>query len=213
VSATRPADGRPGSDAADTVRAFFAVELGESARRAAAEAAAELRRRDERGAVRFTRPESLHVTLRFLGDVARERLASLVAHVAKETAGVAPFELRLGPLLAFPTARRPRVLAAAVVPGEPLARAAAAVERGCVAAGFAPEARPFHGHLTLGRVKRGPRHAGPPRFDDVAVPDHEPTPVRDAVLFASELHRDGARYTPLERVPFGGATDDSEPRL
>ncbi|HKJ24262.1 MAG TPA: RNA 2',3'-cyclic phosphodiesterase [Myxococcota bacterium] len=204
------------SAAADTVRAFFAVELGESARRAAAAAAGELRRRDERGAVRFTRPESLHVTLRFLGDVATGQLGGLVACVAKEAARVAPFALRLGALVAFPTARRPRVLAVEALPAAALARAAAAVERGCVAAGFAPEARPFRGHLTLGRVKRGPgraMRARTPRFDDVAVPDHEPTPVRDAVLFASELHRDGARYTPLERVPFGGATDDSEPRL
>jgi 2'-5' RNA ligase len=200
---------------AEAVRAFFAVELGASARAAAASAIEVLRRRDERRAVRFPRAEALHVTLRFLGDVATARLGELVACVAKETAGVAPFELRLGALMAFPTARRPRVLAAAALPAEPLARAAAAVERGCVAAGFAPEARPFRGHLTLGRVKRG----RPPRFDDVAIPDHEPTPVRDAVLFASELGRDGARYTPLERVPLGASdvpcdgTNDSEPRL
>ena len=38
----------------------------------------------------------------------------------------------------------------------------------------------------------------------VTLPDHEPTSVRDAVLFRSELGRDGSRYTPLERVPLGG---------
>lgn len=183
-----------------SVRAFFAVEIGASARDAAAEAIGELRRRDAKRAVRFTRPESLHVTLRFLGDVAGERVGDLVACVAKETADVPPFELRLGALLAFPSARRPRVIAVEALPAEPLARAAAAVERGCVAAGFEPEARPFRGHLTLGRVKQG----RPPRFDDVALPDHEPTSVRDAVLFRSELGRDGSRYTPLERVPLGG---------
>lgn len=193
------------------VRAFFAVELGDSAREAAQRAAAELRRRDEVGVLRLTRPESLHVTLRFLGDVATERLGGLVECVTKEAAEVAPFEVELGELMAFPSARRPRVLAAAVEPAGPLAQAAAAVERGCVAAGFAPEARPFRGHLTLGRMKRGPA----PRFDDVVVPDHETTAVRDAVLFQSELRPDGARYTPLERVPFGSAEggNDSEPRL
>ena len=193
----------------DAVRAFFAVELGASAREAAVAAIGELRERDAKRAVRFTRPESLHVTLRFLGDVAVERLGGLVERVAGETAGVAPFDLRLGPVVGFPNARRPRVVAAEALPAEPLAGAAAAVERGCVAAGFEPEARAFRGHLTLGRVKKGPGRAkrawGPPRLDDVALPDHEPTAVRDAVLFRSELHRDGARYTPLERVPFGGS--------
>jgi len=209
VSAMLPADGGAVSATAGTVRAFFAVELGESVRRAAIEAVAALHRCDARGAVRFTRPESLHVTLRFLGDVAAERIAGLVACVSREAAGAAPFALRLGALVAFPDARRPRVLAAEALPAAPLACAAAAVERGCRAAGFEPETRPFRGHLTLGRVK----HGRPPRFDDVAVPGHEPTPVRDVVLFASELARDGARYTPLERVPFGGTSDDSEPRL
>ena len=187
----------------EPVRAFFAVELSDAARAAALATVAELRRRDEPGVVRFTRPESLHVTLRFLGDVETERLGGLVDCVTKEAAEVAPFEIGLGELMVFPSARRPRVLAAAIEPASPLAQAAAAVERGCVAAGFEPEARPFRGHLTLGRMKRGPA----PRFDDAAVPDHEPTAVRDAVLFQSRLHRDGARYTPLERVPFGGAAN------
>jgi len=190
-----------------TVRAFFAVELGDSARAAAAQAVAELHARDERGAVRFNRPELLHVTLRFLGDVATDRIEGLVGCVAREAAAVAPFDLSLGAVEAFP-ARRPRVLALAVGPVEPLARAAEAVERGCMAAGFAAEARPFRGHLTLGRVKRG----RPPRFDDVAVAEHEPTPVRDAVLFASELRPEGARHTPLERVALGNGSEDSEPR-
>jgi len=193
------------------VRAFFAVELGASARAAAAGVVDDLRRRDERHAVRFTRPESLHVTLRFLGDVGVERLGGLLECVTKEAAGVAPFAFGLGALLAFPSARRPRVLAARIEPAEPLAHAAAAVERGCVAAGFAPEVRPFRSHLTLGRVK----HGRLPCIGHVEIPDHDPMPVRDAVLFQSELRPEGARYTPLERVPFGGAandSDDSEPR-
>jgi len=195
----------------ESVRAFFAVELDESARAAAKATAAELGRRDEAGVLRLMRLESLHVTLRFLGDVATDRLGGLVECVTKQAAEVAPFEVGLGELMVFPSARRPRVLAAGVEPAGPLAQAAAAVERGCVAAGFEPETRPYRGHLTLGRMKRGPA----PRFDDVVVPDHEPTAVRDAVLFRSELGRDGARYTPLERIPFCAAEggNDSEPRL
>jgi 2'-5' RNA ligase len=192
----------------DTVRSFFAVELGGSAREAAAAVVAELRRRDERGNVRWVRTESLHVTLRFLGDVERSRFPGLVEAVARQTAAVAPFALTLGAPAAFPSARKPNVVAIGLAPAEPLARAAAAVERGVVDAGFAPEPRPFRGHLTLGRT-RGRR---PPRLDLVVVPGHEPMPVREVVLFSSELHADGARYTPLERVPLGGA-HASEPRI
>jgi 2'-5' RNA ligase len=191
-----------------SVRTFFAVELAGELREAAAAVVDELRRRDARAHVRWVRTEALHVTLRFLGDVERGRLGGLVQSVAGETASVAPFALALGALAAFPSPRSPRVVALAVEPHEPLARAAAAVERGVLAAGFAPEERPFRGHLTLGRT-RGRR---PPRLEDVAVPGHAPMPVRELVLFSSELLPDGARYTPLERVALGGA-HASEPRI
>lgn len=190
------------------IRAFFAVELDGELREAAAAVVAELRRRDARGNVRWVRTDALHVTLRFLGDVERAQLGPLVAAVAGQAAAIAPFELALGALAAFPSPRSPRVVALEVEPHEELERAAAAVERGVVAAGFAPEERPFRGHLTLGRT-RGRR---PPRLDDVAVPGHAPMPVREVVLFSSDLLPDGARYTPLERVPLGGA-HASEPRI
>jgi 2'-5' RNA ligase len=187
-------------DGRDTVRCFFAVSLDEAAREAAAALLRELRRRDERGSVRWVRPEALHVTLRFLGPVERARLSDLAASVAAEAAVVAPFALRLADVHAFPTPRRPRVVALGLEPEEALREAAEAVERGVVAAGFAPEGRVYRGHLTLGRL-RGRRA---PRLEGVSVPGHEPFPVRETVLFQSELGPGGSRYTPLERVPFRG---------
>jgi len=201
-------EAKPSGGKDERIRAFFAVELGNGLREAAAAVVAELRRRDARGDVRWVRTEALHVTLRFLGDVERAHLGGLVEAVAAQAASLAPFTLEIGALAAFPSPRKPRVVALGLLPHEPLARAAAAVERGVVAVGFAPEERPFRGHLTLGRT-RGRR---PPRLDDVAVPGHAPMPVRELVLFSSELLVGGARYTPLERVPLGSA-NDSEPRL
>ena len=157
--------------------------------------------------MRFVRPESLHVTLRFLGDVPVARLGELVAAVAKELASVPPFAFAFGPVMGLPTLRRPRVLALEVTPAEPLAQAAAAVERGVVAAGFPAEERPFRPHLTLARVK-----GRAPATDGIASPACEPSDAREVVLMQSELHPQGARYTPLERVPLGGSVS-SEPRL
>ena len=191
----------------ETVRAFFAVALCESARAAAASVIDALRERDRKHGVRFVRQESLHVTLRFLGDVPVARLGELVAAVTKEVAPLPAFALSLGSLVGFPTARRPRVLALEVSPAEALVQAAAAVERGVVAVGFPPEDRPFRAHLTLGRVK-----GAPPDLAGVVTPPHEPSAVDAVVLLQSELSSDGARYTPLERVPLGGPVP-SEPRL
>jgi len=183
------------------VRAFFAIELDASARLAAAQVASELRARPGGDGVRWVRPENLHVTLRFLGEIAPERVAPLAACVREQTAALAPFGLRLGALTSLPPNRRARVVVLELAPGEPLAALAAAVERGVVAAGCAPEPRAFRAHLTLGRVREG---AAPPSLAAPAVPPAG-FDVTEAVLFASELHPSGSRYTPLERIPLGGA--------
>ena len=190
------------------MRAFFAIELAAPARLAAAQVAAELRARPGGDGVRWVLEENLHVTLRFLGEIAREQAAPLAAHVRAQTGALAAFELRLGALASFPPGRRPRVLVLELAPREPLAALAQAVERGVVAAGVAPEPREFRGHLTLGRVREG---ATAPALAGLRVPPADFS-VTETVLFESELHRSGSRYTPLERMPLGGAGGSSLPQ-
>jgi 2'-5' RNA ligase len=193
---------REARDDATRIRAFFAIELDAAARRAAGSRLDALRGRPGGDRVRWVREENLHVTLRFLGGIDPDAVPALLREVARETAGLAPFALRLGAVQIFPSIRRPRVVALEVIPPEPLSALAAAVERGVGAAGFPPEDRPFRSHLTLGRLRPG---GSPP---DVTVPDTplaETLRVTEAVLFQSELHRSGARYTPLARVPVGAA--------
>jgi 2'-5' RNA ligase len=188
------------------VRAFLAVELGEGARRAVAAAAQRLAREVRGREVRWARPETFHLTLRFLGDVPRADLPRLAAEVAAAVADVAPFELRLAALEAFPSPRRPRVVAARVEPEAPLAELARRVEAAVLRAGLPAEERPFRPHLTLGRVR------------DRALPDlaaagplpPEPFRVAEVVLFRSELGSDGAVHTPRERLALEGP-DPREP--
>jgi 2'-5' RNA ligase len=191
------------------LRVFFAVELAPPVRAAAARLAQRLREQAGAARVRWVRPENLHVTLRFLGGVAPDRIEDVVAHVAPEVGPLPRFSLRTGAVQLFPTPRRPHVVALAVAPEEALARVAAAIERGVVAAGLPAEARPFHAHLTLGRL--------PPRTrarDVAALADPAPAPVTAAdtpaddacvvtevVLMRSQLQRTGSRYTALARLP------------
>jgi len=178
------------------VRAFFAIDLGAAARGAARAALAQLRDAPGGDAVRWVRPEGLHVTLHFLGDIAFSQAAPLARSVGETVQGIEPFRLELGGARRFPSARRPRGLALDVQPAGSLVELAAAVGRGLLREGIAPESRPFRPHVTLGRIRRG---AGPdPRGIAVAAS----TAVDEVVLFRSELSRSGARYTPLERVGF-----------
>jgi RNA 2',3'-cyclic 3'-phosphodiesterase len=143
--------------------------------------------------VRWVRPESYHVTLRFLGATPRNHVAGLVAAAQRTARAIAPFELRLGALAGFPS-RRPRAVVLDVAPHEAIVALAREVERAVVEAGFAPEERAFHPHLTLGRVRerRTPFLAS------------APFAVGCFVLFQTALATTGAQYTPLERISLGG---------
>lgn len=186
------------------VRAFFAVALEGDVLRAAAAELARLRAAPGADAVRFVRPEGLHVTLRFLGEIPRERVAPTAAAVRAELARVAPFDAALGDVHAFPSPRRPRVVALELGPEAPVATLAAAVERGVVAAGFAPEPRPFRSHVTLGRVRAGRRLDPGLIASDAASADPVTFAVRSVVLYESTLATGGSQYLPLERVSLGG---------
>jgi len=186
----------------DVLRTFFAVEIGDAARRAARAVAERLAAAPGGEAVRWVRPESYHVTMRFLGTTPRDRIAGLVAAAQRATRAIAPFELRLGALAGLPS-RRPRAVVLDVAPHESIVALAREVERAVVEAGFAPEERAFHPHLTLGRVRERQRRT--PFLDPAESPaDAAPFAVDSFVLFQSVLATIGAQYTPLERISLGG---------
>lgn len=190
-----------------SLRGFFAVELERTLLEEARRIEDTLRARLASGvAVRWTHDEGRHVTLRFLGSFAVERLSELVVTAREALAEAAPFRLHLGSVLAFP-ARRVRVVAIDPKPHPPLVSAAAALERAAVGCGFEPEARPFRPHVTLGRVKQGRLRAG--ELEDGPAAGGAAQRVHEIVLFHSERHRSGAQYTPLERIALGGTLEPS----
>jgi 2'-5' RNA ligase len=187
------------------IRAFLAVELPEPAREAAAALARDLARRSE--GVRWARPESYHVTLHFLGDVAPEAIPALARSVGRAVAAVAPFALGLGAPHLFPDARRPRVVALGLEPEDVLRELAEAASRGVAAAGLPVEARPFRAHLTLGRIRERGARVGLP----ASAPRAPAWDVREVILFRSELRPEGARHTPLERLALGAGISPDTP--
>ncbi len=151
--------------------------------------------------VRWSRPEGLHLTLHFFGEVPEEERARVTAALA---AGVAAapgsFDLALEGLGAFPSPARARVIWVGVAGAGAarLARLSAAVERALAAFGFEADSRPFHAHLTLGRVE-----GAPPRGLRAAIEAGAGRPlgafrVEALTLYRSDRSPGGSRYTPLE---------------
>ena len=179
------------------VRAFFAIALEGELRERAAELARELAARPGGDGVRWVAPENLHITLRFLGNVAAAGIAPLADHAQDALASCAPFALALGAPLAFPSPRKPKVIVLGAEPEATLAELAARLEKIAVEHGIAPEARAFRAHLTLGRVRarRIPALAAPALAGSLLV--------REVVLFRSDLAQGGAHYSPLATLALG----------
>ncbi len=151
---------------------------------------------------RWTRPEGIHLTLRFLGEVAPEDDAPRRAAWRAVAAGSGPISFRVGGVGVFPAPARPRVLWVGVdaEPRERLAALADAFEEAARREGFAPETRPFRPHLTLARAARDERPAAPPDTDTGILGE---VTAREVVLFRSELLPQGARYTKLDAFLLG----------
>jgi RNA 2',3'-cyclic 3'-phosphodiesterase len=201
---------------APQIRSFLAIEIGGDARPAVRDLL--LRLRDTGADVAWTRPEHIHLTLKFLGGVAPERLEALGARLRSAVAGHPAFGLAVAGLGAFPSLGRPRVLwVGAAGPG--LSDLATAVEDGCAEEGFVRAARAFHPHVTLGRLRAGPSR-GRRRVVSQSTPAARAlaavcqvyvatrfgeSPVESVTLFRSDLGPGGARHTVLAELPLAGA--------
>jgi 2'-5' RNA ligase len=180
----------------DAVRAFVALPLDAPTRERVVRAVEPLR--DQLRGVRWSALSSFHVTLRFLGEASREVLERLHEHLGRAAAVCPRVRARLPRLGLFPERGSPRVLWLSVEPGPELLELQTACEAAATGAGFAPEAKPFRPHLTLGRWRfRVPRPALPPL-------DLGEAPLERLVLFESRLDPEGARHSELAAWPLGG---------
>jgi 2'-5' RNA ligase len=193
------------------MRCFVAVDVPAKTRDAIAEAASALREAGPRAEVSWAKPEKMHLTLKFLGEVAEATAPRLASAFAEVAARHAPFTLVAGGMGGFPSRSRPRVLWAGLVEGRrEIGLLAADVERACESLGFPLEARPFRGHLTIGRV-RSPRAIGRvvaamDAFDEAVFGRWT---VGELVFYRSHLHGSaGSTYEPLGRFALGRSASE-----
>lgn len=160
--------------------------------------------------VRWVRPESMHVTLKFVG----EKSAETVAEIKQALAAIqsAPFEISFRNYGFFPTSKAPRVFWIGIDAGPPLAALAKAVDETMAALNIPKEEHAFSPHLTLAR--RG--SSGAPRWRKgdtpnqsfqrlqerlaaARAPDFGTMTAQEFFLYESQLMRGGSRYTKIAR--------------
>ena len=193
----------PDSSPRLTIRAFVAANLDSGLK--AAMARVQDRLKATRADVGWVRPENLHLTLKFLGQIEEGCLGAIGEAVAAAATGCGPIRLVFEGLGAFPQPRVARVVWIAVSHGaEALAELQARVEAGLESLGFAREARPFTAHLTLGRVRSPAHREQLARALTGAPAEALGEMVLDRIeLMKSDLSAAGARYSILQSFPLG----------
>ena len=164
---------------------------------------------------RWVRPESLHITLKFIGEQTPERVEAIAQHLRR--VGGSALEIRCGGYGFFPTAKAPRVFWIGIHAGPQLTELARSIDTATAELGIPREERPYSPHLTLARCG-GARSSGSPKLREGDGPnpvfavlekrlaamselDFGTTIAHEFILYHSQLSPGGSKYTKLQRFP------------
>ncbi len=184
------------------IRTFIAIELDDEIRSALADLQEQLKADVPRDTVRWVKPEGIHLTLKFLGNVPASKIEEVQQALTRICAEFPPFSFSIGGLGCFPNPRRPRVVWVGVQEEEGiLKRLQKVIEDGMAELGFPREGREFHAHLTLGRTQRRASSSDVRRLGQLVaqteVGELGQMQVRGVSLMKSDLKPTGAVYTRL----------------
>jgi len=179
------------------MRTFIAIDLDQKIKERLYFLLFELKKVSQN--IKWVKKEGMHLTLKFLGEIREEKITEIEAVLRSLTQNYSPFPLCLHGTGTFPPGKKnPRVVWVGVEENRSILSYQASLESELEKLGFAKEKRPFHPHLTLGRVKV-PSHLGglisqlererETRFGEMIV--------HNITLFQSILKPTGAEYRAL----------------
>lgn len=196
------------SSATGEIRSFVAIELPIDVRNELDVIEDELRRGVDLS-VKWVNPKSIHLTLKFLGNISQAKVSQITDTLTTVTKNISPFSLELGELGVFPNLRRPRVVWVGLDGDvDKLISLQKKVDVALEALGFARESRPFKAHLTLGRVKerggRGVQNDLSKLLANASPENRCRFEVNGVSLMKSQLTPQGAIYTRLALADLQG---------
>jgi 2'-5' RNA ligase len=183
------------------IRAFIAIDLSTEIQQALEQVSDQLKGQLKGIPVRWVPVKNIHLTLKFLGDVSLANLEVLEGILRAEAVRSSLFDISIGKLGAFPSARRPRVIWVGVEAPAELEQLQRALDEATTRLGYPPEERDYSPHLTLGRISRNASnvevgHIGQ-IIDNSEVGHLGTMRVQAVCLYRSDLQPNGAVYTRL----------------
>ena len=187
----------------EQIRSFIAIELPDELRLKLGQLEAQLKS-GKQPWVKWVNPDSIHLTLKFLGNIASDRTGEITRAMEEAAQGIPPFHLEVKDLGVFPNLKRVQVVWVGIS-GEvdKLGEFQQRLESNLACLGFAPESRPFTPHLTLARLRNQASLDERQRFGQlIAGSRFEAGAIEvDAInLMRSQLTREGAIYSRISSV-------------
>ena len=188
----------------EQIRSFIAIELPEGLKLELTQLEARLKS-DKQSGVKWVNPYGIHLTIKFLGNIAVDRIEGITRAMEEAACGISPFQLKVKELGVFPNSKRVQVAWVGVT-GEvdKLTQLQKRIESNLTPLGFAPESRPFTPHLTLARLRAQTSLDERQRFGQlIANTTFEAacTIEVDAInLIKSQLTREGAIYSQINSI-------------
>ena len=187
------------------MRVFVAIPLSETLRERLRDVQERIAQDIPSGVVRWVRPEQMHLTLKFLGEITPAQVERLHRAAQSTCRGRSSFPIGVEGLGCFPNLHRPRVVWVGLRDEARLLGALQnALEGEARKVGLPAEARPFSPHLTLGRVDRRATMAEARRLGErvgeMAIGTLGLLSVSEMVIMRSDLRPHGPVYQPLHTV-------------
>ena len=184
-----------------SIRSFIAIELPEEVKSGILELRNEFNKAGCTS-IKWVAPQSIHLTLKFLGDVQLKKIDEIKKALEKATQGIAPFQLNTGELGAFPNLRKPRIFWLGLTGDlKLLLTLQQGVDKALIALGFPKEDRPFSPHITIARVRESATHEERTKFGEqigkVPFTNKYDINVDSINLMKSQLLPTGAVYSCL----------------
>jgi 2'-5' RNA ligase len=182
------------------MRLFIAIEIPDEIKESLIEAQRSLKGSGVEAS--WPRPEGIHLTLKFLGEVAEPRIPEMMKSLQQAATGTGPVRLELSGAGTFPNPKNARVAWVGLNGDiEKLSRLQATVEEAMIGMGFKREERAFTPHLTLGRIKYiRSRESWLAALDGIKGIKSRTFEAASISLMKSELKPSGAVYAEMGRI-------------
>ena len=184
------------------LRTFLAIELPQTISGRIGALCRELRKAP--ADIRWSPPETFHITLKFLGNMRLESIHEICVAMERACKEIDSFDVTLGGLGAFPSFENPHTFWVGATEGvDDLRDLAECTDKAMDALGFRPEKRQFQPHITLGRMKsdEGPAPEFLAMLEDHAAVEIGQFTVEGVTVFSSTLDRHGAGYETIGYAP------------